>query len=421
LVKFTAALLFGFNACGIYYFARKALGWTNKKGLLAGAFFSLQAAALALSADYYRNMLGLGVLLFALPLIKDDFKSMRRFLIFVLLSLLVVFGHEFGSVILFAVVLVFQASRFLKGAKTNILKVLMAVFPALALFLASVYFNPFPMSLVVEKNVIWVSEPAGNYQGALFFFKNYLAISEAVQYYPMYMNLASQVFSLFAGLYFVAVPLVLAGFFRDSVLDSWAALCLIGSFGALVMPFFALDLWYRWMLMLIYPFTFYAVNGVTKVLRSSREAVNLTLRHVRGIKLWEKAVKLILILPFSSGLIFMATAIQGSAVPLRDVDDTIGAMQWLDSRMDEGSTLLTHVAFSNWARLYLDKRHICVYFRDDIEGAINVALQRDFNDIYFVWWNENIGWDGLMVPNHFVSVFDSGRLSVFRYNSSTGG
>lgn len=421
LVKFTGALLFGFNACGIYYFATKALGWTNKKGLLAGAFFSLQIATLTLSSDYYRNMLGLGVLLFALPLIKDDFKSMRRFLIFVLLSVLVVFGHEYGSVILFAAGLGFLVNRFLKGTKMNVLRRSMVIFPALALFLASFYLMVSPMPYYVEKNVIWVYEPRGNYQGALFFLKNYLVVYETGQYYPMYLDLASQVFSLFAGLYIVVLPLILAGFFKDNVLGNWTALCLIGSFGALVMPFFALNFWYRWMLMLVYPFTFYAVNGITKILRSSRKGVNLNLRHVRGIKLWEKAVKLILILPFSLGLVFMATAMQGSAVPPRDVDDTMSAMQWLDSRMDDGSAVLTQVAFLNWARLCLDGRHTVIRFRDDFEGAINVALQHGCNDIYFVWWNENTGRFGLTVPNYFVSVFESGRISVFNHYSSAGG
>jgi len=414
LLKFGAALLFGFNACGIYYFATKALGWTVKKGLLASVFFSLQMAALAFSLNFYRNMLGLGILLFALPLVKDDFRSTRRFLVFVLLSVLMVFGHEYSSVILFTVVLGFLVRRFLKGTKINVLKVLMAVFPALALFLVSFYLIVFPIPYGVEKNVISVYEPTGNYHGALFFLRNYLAVYEPVEYYPMYLDIVSQVVSLFAGLYIVALPLVLVGLFKDNVLDSWTALLLIGSFGALVTPFFALDWWYRWMLMLVYPFSFYAVNGITKILRSIHKT------QVRWKKLSEIAVKLILILPFFPGLVLMssmANGMYGSSVPLRDVDDTISAIQWLDAQMDDGSALLAHKGFFSWARLYLDKRRILVYFRDDIEGAIDVALQQGLNDVYFVWWNENIGWYGLTVPNGFIAVFTSDRISVFKYLS----
>jgi len=413
LVKFTASLLFGFNACGIYYFATKALDWPIKKGLLVSAFFSLQIATLAFSLNFYKNMLSLGILLFALPLIKDDFKSMKRFLIFVLLSVLVVFGHEYGSVILFAVALGFLVSRCFKGTKMKVLKVLMAIFPAFAFFLASVYFIVFPIPQGIEKNVIGIHDIQGNYQGALFFLRNYLAVSEA-EYYPLYLDLLSRVFSLFAGLYISVLPLVLAGFFKDDVLDNWTAIILIGSFSVLLTPFFALDLWHRWMLMLVYPFSFYAVNGITKILRSIH-STRLTWK-----KLSERVVKLILVLPFSSSLVLMphiTAGMYGSSVPLRDVNDTIRAMQWLNEKMDDGSALLVHAAFSNWARLYLDKGCIRICFKDKIEEAINVALQRDLDDIYFIWWNEHIEYD-LTVPKCFTSIFRSNRISVFKYDST---
>ena len=416
LVKFAAALLFGFNACGIYYFATKALGWTIKKGLLAAVFFSFQMAALSFSSNFYRNMLGLGILLFALPLVKDEFKTLRRFLVFALLSVLVVFAHEYGSVILFTVVLGFLVSRFLKRTNVDVLRLSVAVLPALVLFLVSVYFMVFPVSRQIESNVIGAYAPTGNYPGVLFFVKDYLATYGTAQYSPAYLNLASQVLSLFAGFFIVVLPLVLVGFFKDDVLNSWTVLLLAGSFGALVTPFFALDWWYRWMLMLVYPFTFYAANGITKILQASRRAFGLTVPRVRWAKLADWTVKLILVLPLSLGLVFMATNMQGTAVPLRDVDDTIRAMQWLDAHMDDGSALLMHDAFSNWARLYLDKNHIAICFNADVQRAIDVALQRGFSRVYFVWWNENNDWFSLTVPNGFVAVFSSGRVSAFEYS-----
>jgi hypothetical protein len=360
-------------------------------------------------------MLGLGLLLFALPLIKDDFRSTRRFLVFTLLSVLVVFAHEYGSVVLFTVVLGFVISRFLKPVRINVLRLSVAVLPALALFSISFYFVVFPLPSDVETNVILAYGPTGNYPKPFFFMKNYLATSAPAQYIPAYSGLASQVFSLFAGLYVVVLPLVLAGFFRDDVLDSWTGLLLIGSFGALVMPFLALDWWYRWMLMLTYPFSFYAANGFTRILRSSRRTFGLTLPRVRWAKLADGAVKLVLILPLVLGLVFMATGMQGTAVPVRDVDDTIRAMRWLNAQMDGGSALLTHDAFSHLARLYLDNSHMVIYFRDDVQRAFDVALQRGFSRVFFVWLNEDVGWFSLTVPDGFVAVFSSGRVSAFEY------
>ena len=104
LLKFTAPVLYGLNACGIYYFARKGLNWDFKRSLLAVFFFVFQLASLRISWDLYRNTLGLGILLFALPFIKD-LENKKSFILFMALSVLVVLGHELVSVILFAVIL----------------------------------------------------------------------------------------------------------------------------------------------------------------------------------------------------------------------------------------------------------------------------------------------------------------------------
>jgi hypothetical protein len=387
-----------------------------KKGLLASVFFSLQAAALFLSSNLYRNMLGLGILLFALPLIKDDLKSTRRFMAFALLSLLVVLGHEIASVILFAIVLGFLVTRLLRGTKKNVLRHVMAVIPAFVLFMVSFYFIMFPGSYSIDKNGISLSEPSGNYQGVLFFFRNYLAVPNAQQQ-AVYLDLGSQIFSFSAALYILILPFVFVGFFRDVILGSWAAVLLIGSFGALVMPVFAPSIWSRWMLMLVYPFTFYAVNGIAKFLRSSRSSVDSAVKRANWMKLSKTVMLLAVILPILCGLVFAATAMpaQVSVVPLGDFDDTVKAMKWLDSQMSDSSAMLSHFAFDWWSRLCLNERHTRIYFKDNIEGALSLALQRGFTEVYFVWWNARIDWFNLTIPSGFVSVFSSGRISVLKY------
>jgi len=46
---------------------------------------------------------------------------------------------------------------------------------------------------------------------------------------------------------------------------------------------------------------------------------------------------------------------------------------------------------------------------------LDLARQSGFSRVYFVWWNESPSWFSLDVPGGFVSVFESGRLSVFEY------
>jgi hypothetical protein len=35
--------------------------------------------------------------------------------------------------------------------------------------------------------------------------------------------------------------------------------------------------------------------------------------------------------------------------------------------------------------------------------------------VFFVWWNEPIGWYGISVPETFIRVQDFGRISVYVY------
>jgi hypothetical protein len=71
LLKVVAPLLFGLNVAGVYWFARRMLGWDFRMGVLAGVFFALQLASLRISWDLLRNILGLGILLFALSYVKE--------------------------------------------------------------------------------------------------------------------------------------------------------------------------------------------------------------------------------------------------------------------------------------------------------------------------------------------------------------
>ncbi len=436
VLKVAAPLLFGLDACGVYYFAVKALNWTNRKSLLAAGLFSFQFAALALSWGFFRNVLGLGVLLFALPWVKNGVRGWKEFGFLALLSVLIVFSHEYAAVVLFVAVGGIILGHLLKTKRVGIVRVLAAVSPAFVLFLTRFYYVFSPVVSSVQDRVIMSYQPVGHYGGALFFFTNYLAVSDSVQIYSSYLDLVISVFSLFALFFIVLMPLVLVGFFRDKVLDSWVLLLLVGSFGAVVVPVFALDLWSRWMLMLVFPFTFYAANGVARVFHTGGMTISPGFRRLDWLKLSKRSVKGLLVVSASLSLVYMCvplffgqagvfgfpttvnyapSTMQSTTVPLVDVDGTARSMEWLNTRMGAGSVLLAQDAFFYWARLYVDNGRSLVYFKSNVLGAVDLALERGFNRVYFVWWNENIGWYGLTVPAGFTSVYSSGRISVFEY------
>lgn len=434
LLKFIASLMYGLNVAGIYWFAGKMLNWNNRRSLLTGCFFAVQLASLRISWDLLRNTLGMALLLFTLSLTKK-LQSKRDFVCFALLSLLVVFSHECAAVTLFTIILGSNFQRLIRGRiGKNEKNLFLGLLPALIIFLIGIYLRVYPLHYEVRTNVIDARDEVKANVGGLFFLVNYLDIKTSVDSYSSYLDLALNVLILFSLLYMPYLLLVLKGFFRHKLLDYWTGLLLIGSFGCLIVPFCALMYWHRWMFMLVYPFTFYAVNGIAK-LRKIRKNVNF---NPNTGNLSKKA-KCIILLTIILGCVYLTTPVLMSTlnigifsapsvcryfsftptVPYQDVADVIEAMKWLNESMDNASCVILHHAFLFWGKLYLNDSHVIVHFVNDIDLAINACLENGFNNIYFVWWNPNIGWYGITVPNYFTPVKEFGRISIFKYSEQT--
>jgi hypothetical protein len=434
LLKVAGPILFGFNVCGVYWFARSLLSWGMKKSFLAGGLFSLQLASLRISSEFLKNTLGLGLLLFTLPLIKR-LDSKRGFATFVLLSLLTVFAHEYAAVTLLVISLVLVLSGLLNREEKRIRfakKLIVAILPASIVFLAGIYLRIFPVSYAyppaVGPNLVWVNDTTPQTYGALFFFVNYVGMNTGLDIYPNYLFLLLSVLALFSLLYLPYFYLVWKGFFRNEILDVWTGLLLVGSFGCLVTPFFALDLWHRWMFMLVYPFTFYAVKGA-EILLSRISQGRTRLRKIRN------KVSVMVLATVSLGAIYLATPFlmvhvgfgiyslyptsryfsSAPTVPYQDINGTIRAMQWLKDNMHNDSCAVLQNAFATWAKLYLKNSQNVIAYINDVDSAVNLALQNKYQNIYFVCWNKEIGWYGTYVPENFIELQSYDRISVFEY------
>lgn len=439
LLKIVAPLLFGFNALGVFFFAKKALHWTERKALFCSVVFSFQIAALAISWGLFRNLLGMAALLFSLPFLKDLGKSKKAFSLFVTLSILVAFSHEYAQVTLLVAAFIVATRSFLSNAVGEALRVVGAISPTLGLFIIRIFLISFPFSYSVSNlDYISASQSAGHYNGIFFFFTNYLQVSDSFQFYSSYFTLVSHVVSLFALLFLILLPLILHGFFRDTILDGWTGLLLVGSLGALIVPWFALDEWSRWMLMLVYPFTFYAVNGIGKVVHANKVMCvkSPNWRGLRGLRIHKQSAAILIIVSFSLGSVFTAfplvngqyglvglpttvryvpSTMQGNTLPLVDVDSTVEALKWVNIRMNGTSAFLAQNAFLWWSLQNLANSHAIVYFDRNIDAAINAAHAQGFRTIYFVWWNTNIDWYDITVPSSFVPLQNFGRISVYSY------
>jgi len=442
LLKLAVPLLYGCNVGGIYYFSRKALNWRVKSALTAAFFFAFQLASLRLSWDLHRNLLGSGILLFTLPLI-NRVETKKNFAMLLTLSLLLVLSHILVSAVLFTIVFAVSIGNLLRRERLKSLKPSLAVLPAFAVLLMSLFILPTTSN--TPENVI-VSEGAVHPSlGGLYFLVNYFSVSNSVQSYSSYLDLVLHVFSLFGVLYLWWLPLVLVGFFRDRILGTWTLFLLFGSLNALITPFCAVNWWNRWMFMLVYPFTFFAANCVEKLSTFRCRSVVSVFRSLSWMKVTTRTVVGIFSITVVFGSIFLAlppffdrfglfflpttssylpSTMLYNSIPLRDVKPTIEIIEWLNKNMSRGSVVLLHRAFLWWADLYLDKTKMALYFERDIQRALEIALEHGFNPVYMVWWNENyltwqnqnIGWYGLTVPNCFKYIFYSDRISVLRFD-----
>jgi len=399
LLKIVAPLLYGGTAAGIYYVAWKKLDWSVAKSLLASGFFAFQLAALAISWHFYRNIFGLMILLFAIPLLKGDLGWKEAALLSVL-SLFVVWGHELAAVSLFFIVFASVALSVFKKERVPY-RLFVAVVPALMVFLVGklgVFHSPVSM----ESNIMWLGDSVYAHPAGLFFLTDYLKVSTPIESYGSYFGLFFSVFSLFLLLYVVLLPLISVGYFKDRVFGSWMFILLVGAFGCLVVPFSALLLWNRWMLMLVFPFTFFAVNGLWRVSKGG-EAFS---RFLGWFKITKKVGVGLALVSVVVGALFMCcplvdgkygvigwgstfkyvpSTMQSSSVPLRDTEDTIKAFEWLNTNMNNESSLLVHDVFEFWTLLYLKEDHTAIIFDNNVEAASNLAVENGFKTAYMIW------------------------------------
>ncbi|MBS7646796.1 hypothetical protein KEJ24_03040 [Candidatus Bathyarchaeota archaeon] len=422
LLKVLAPLLFGLNVAGIFWLARKMLDWDVRTSLLTGLFFTVQLASLRISWDLLRNLLGLGFLLFTLSFIKSLDKR-RSFLCFVLFSLFSVFAHEYAAVTLTFLVSGSILWSLFKGedlAKSR--RLFFAFLPTLVVFLAGLYLRFFPIRYRIETNVIDAGDAVYASVGKFFFLTNYLSVRTSVDMYASYFDITLSVAMLFCLLYLSYIFLVWKGFFKNRILSLWTFLLSVGAFGCLVFPFCALQYWHRWMFMLVYPFMFYAVNGMKKC-RQWCTGLRFATRKVLGMS----CITVLLGCVYLATPVLMSTVNVGlfsfnpvnkyfsfaPTVPYQDVDSVADAMVWLDKNLGANDCLLIHHAFLFWGQLYLSRSHTLIHFENDLNMAVNKAYELGFSRVYFVWWNEPIGWYGITVPDDFIRLKDFCRISVY--------
>ena len=102
-------------------------------------------------------------------------------------------------------------------------------------------------------------------------------------------------------------------------------------------------------------------------------------------------------------------------VPYQDAVNVVESMEWLNANSVANSSVVLQENFLFWGKLYLDESFEIVYFVKDLDAAVALASSNGFSRLYFVGWNEPIGWNVVSSPDNFVTVQDFGRISVYAY------
>jgi hypothetical protein len=427
LLGMTQPLLYGLLSVSFYYAARRLLKWETKWALLATLIFQLQTVTLRISWDLLRNELGLAILLFTLPMLKD---INNRPLTFAFLSFLVVLSHQTTTILLFTIIAYNLITQFRKHEYGDIKRLVLCSLPAALLFtgvlanstgLLVIPFTEGPS--IFPKTVSLAETPK--------IFLNYLAGDDYVNYNQSYISLLTDVISLYTASFILILPLVIKGTktLREGSIAVWTGFCAFASLMCLASPSYALLLWYRWMQLLIVPYAFFATNGICRISEDRRFRISRKKLAISACLIYAVVAALYLVTPYTNPIStyaaispsskYSTSTMLSNTVPAEDTLSVKEALQWISQNMGTNSCLLTRDVFFNWAKLYLNKDDTIVYYRNrDVSVGIELAESHNFGIIYWIWWTENgigLKWYGQSVPTGFSQIYRTGNIVIYRY------
>ncbi|MFB0563982.1 MAG: hypothetical protein ACETWM_22515 [Candidatus Lokiarchaeia archaeon] len=433
---------------------------------------------LRITWDLFRNALGLGFFFLAISQTRS-LEDKRRAFLFVLFSLLCLFSNELVSILLFIIVgylLLLElfpslrTSGFLTGIKSYLVLKLKFLGGGEAdskladaeskkhtklkklnspirdvehkwyqrLFGAN--FRPRFSAVyifVLTFTIIIILYYAGFFQFGLSsdplnpssksLLTDYLPGRFGFLSYPSEDTLRVHIISFFLLCFLPIIPFVVLGYFRNHSLDVLTLFLLVGSFMPMVFPHSALPLWYRWMIILTFPFIIYAFNFLLpnkqdsvliRRLKISKKTRRVAFFIVVPILLFLSSTYMVTTtegsFPYFSIFdtqMYLPAGMQSSSVPFSQCPYVVLACEWLKWNMPPDSCLIAQESLSGWASLSLTYRPIYKYASMD-EGLASALLWAEwYNSTYVLTLPP---YDYYIRRGGFELVFHVGLIEVFR-------
>ncbi|MFX0211489.1 MAG: hypothetical protein ACFFDT_36255 [Candidatus Hodarchaeota archaeon] len=438
IIRFFQPLLFGFLILSFYYASRQVCRWTPKWAFLGSIIFSMQTVTLRISWDLLRNEVGLSLLLLSLSHFKRP-KSAT----YIILTILIGFAHQIVSFILLAIVTGLSLVHFWNRHYNKAKNLILSSIPFLLLF---------SLVLIYSLNQVDIGQQATSQSifsatiislpkepSLPFPFINYLVGEGLADYQGSYFSLVLDVFTLYIASFLPLLPFLLHKVFYEPKLSHnvplipvniWMIICTVPVINCLLIPSIAIFSWHRWMLMLVAPYTFYAVPQFAKLssnhrLRGFRRIFLSLLVFVLGL-----SSLFYLIMPHTSPISSYAAlnpsskyspvTMMRNTLTLDDVPYLRNVFTWLMKTTDKSSCLLVKDAFVDWAKILILTNITLINYRNqDVFDGIQYACALSYTDVYWVWWDNGIGvqWYGQEVPNYFMPVYQSNTIVIYKYVS----
>jgi len=411
-LKILGPLVLGILGFATYFYANKAFSWSSKKSLIVAIFSTLYFVALRTSWDMFRSELALIFLFLTLTILQKNGHSIRNAFLLSLTMALVVFSHQLIAIIMFAIIIATIANTLLKKKRAELKRIIICSVPATFLLLSIIYINYFVFSSPILGYSI-------NYSGG---FEGLATIS--------HMNLIFETLGFLAFCYLPLVPLLIFGFrkLKNNIpLRAWIIWLFIPLIIMIISPnsfFIGGVLPFRWILLLTYPLSFYAVEGLFaikwnwyKILYKIAISFILALLSVSFLVLPNSGA----LEYFGSYPTYVPKSMLQNTVQLSDCQDTANALLWAKNNLPSNGHLLVHEVFYGWAILSFDSDRLNPYFFGNLTDVTNKLKEDNSTSaLYLIWWVNGTGWYGqLNVPSAFEELYHSGNIALYKFSSDS--
>lgn len=406
-LKILSPVLIGLLGLTIYFYGNKTLSWSPKKSMLAVTFATLYFVALRISWDMLRSELALVFLFAALIFLEKEITTRRNDVLLSLAMFFVVFTHQLVAVILLFVVMVTSIDLIVKKRITEMRRLVLSSVPALCLFALIVYANFLGPSTFLEQ---FPGQTADGFM-AIFGFSSYSA-------------LIANTLGFLVFCYLPILPIVILGgkrLFGNLKLKAWIIWILIALFFVIINPSaFFMAFPYRWILLLTYPLAFLAADAFSN-LKSNKYKAGIFL-VLATFSMSFMVLPNRLAFPYYSLFpMYMPTSMLQNTTPLGDCQNTLNALTWVKSNMSKDAHLLVHDAFNGWALLTLNNNQLINYgYSNPATYAQTLVDNGLTGPLYLIWWINGSGWHAQTnIPPVFYEVFESGKIAVFIFNTTS--